>query len=122
MGPGFWRGTECNSIDKNDALLGGAAAEPLTTRAQQAGKLRTIGYSGPTTPTVASQRTAAFVQRLRDLGWVDGRNITIEYRWAEGSAERAVAFSAEFVRRKVDVIVTSGVPEIEAAKQATARL
>jgi putative ABC transport system substrate-binding protein len=105
------------------SLLGGAAASwPLTARAQQAGKLPTIGYLGPTTPAVASQRTAAFVQRLRDLGWTDGRNVAIEYRWAEGNSERAAEFAAEFVRRKVDVIVTAGLSEIAAAKQATSSI
>jgi putative ABC transport system substrate-binding protein len=88
-------------------LLGSAAAPgPLTARAQQVGKLPTIGYLGVTTPAVSVQRLAAFVQRLRELGWIDGRNIAIEYRWAEGSNERTAEFAAEFVRRKVDVIVT----------------
>jgi putative tryptophan/tyrosine transport system substrate-binding protein len=59
-----------------------------------------------TTPAVSAQRLAAFVQRLRELGWIDGRNIAIEYRWAEGSDERTAEFVAEFVRRNVDVIVT----------------
>jgi putative tryptophan/tyrosine transport system substrate-binding protein len=67
------------------ALLGGAAAAwPVAARAQQAAKLPTIGYLGVTTPAVSAQRHAAFVQRLRELGWIDGRNIAIEYRWAEG--------------------------------------
>jgi len=105
------------------ALLGGTAATwPLAAHAQQAGKLPTIDYLSPTTPLAASQRTAAFVQRLRDLGWTDGRNIAIEYRWAEGNSERAAEFAAEFVRRKVDVIVTAGLPEIAAAKEATASI
>jgi hypothetical protein len=66
-------------------LLGGAAAAwPRAARAQQAAKLPTIGYLGVTTPAVSAQRHAAFVQRLRELGWIDGRNIAIEYRWAEG--------------------------------------
>ena len=94
-------------------LLGSAAAAgPLTARAQQAGKLPTIGYLGVTTPAVSAQRLAAFVQRLRELGWIDGRNIAIEYRWAEGSNERTAEFVAEFVRRKVDVIVTGGGPAV----------
>jgi putative ABC transport system substrate-binding protein len=104
-------------------LIGAAvAAWPLAARAQQARKLPTIGYLGPTTPTVSSQRTAAFLQRLRELGWIDGRNITIEFRWAEGSGARAAEFTAEFVQRKVDVIVTAGLLEIEAAKQATSMI
>src|SRR6516225_11351890 len=101
-------------------LLGGAAAaRPVAARAQQAGKLPTIGLWGPTTPSVGSQRVAAFVQRLRELGWIEGRSVKIEYRWAEGRNERAAEIAAEFVRLKVDVIVTQGTPSVLAAKQAT---
>jgi putative ABC transport system substrate-binding protein len=101
-------------------LLGGAAAAwPLTARAQQSGKLPTIGLWGPTTPSVGSQRVAAFVQRLRELGWIEGRTVKIEYRWGEGRNERAAEIAAEFVRLKVDVIVTQGTPSVLAAKQAT---
>jgi ABC-type uncharacterized transport system substrate-binding protein len=101
-------------------LLGGAAAAwPLAARAQQPGKLPTIGFLGAT-PSIESQRVAAFVQRLRELAWTDGRNLAIEYRWAEGRNERYAAIAAEFVRLKVDVIVTSGTPPVLAAKQATA--
>jgi putative tryptophan/tyrosine transport system substrate-binding protein len=101
-------------------LLGGAAgAWPLAARAQQSGKLLTIGFMGAT-PSVESQRVAAFVQRLRELGWVDGRNLAIEYRWAEGRPERVSEIAAEFVRNKVDVIVTVATPPTLAAKQATA--
>ena len=60
------------------------------------------------------------MQRLRELGWIEGRNVAIEYRWAEGQRERAAEIAAEFVRLKVDVIVTSGTPRLLAAKQATA--
>jgi putative ABC transport system substrate-binding protein len=63
------------------ALLGGAAAWPLTARAQQAGKLPTVGFLGAASASVWSQWVAAFVQRLRELGWIEGRNLTIEYRW-----------------------------------------
>jgi putative tryptophan/tyrosine transport system substrate-binding protein len=67
-------------------LLGGAAAVwPLAARAQQAARRPTIGYMGANTPVVESQRTAAFVQRLRELGWIEGRNVAVEYRWAEGA-------------------------------------
>jgi putative ABC transport system substrate-binding protein len=102
-------------------LLGGTAATwPLALRAQQpAGNLPRIGYLGATTPSSTPQRTAAFVQRLNDLGWHDGGTVRIEYRWAEGRDDRAVEFAAEFVQLKVDVIVTSGLPEILAAKRAT---
>ena len=101
-------------------LLGGAAAWPLSARAQQTGKLPTIGFLGSATPLVESQRVAAFVQRLRELGWIEGRTITIEYRWAEGRNERYTEAAAEFVRLKVDVIVTVTTPATLAAKQATA--
>ena len=70
-------------------LLGGAAvAWPLAARAQQTAKLPTIGYLGATTPSAESQRVAALVQRLRELGWIESRNLTIEYRYAEGRSER----------------------------------
>jgi putative ABC transport system substrate-binding protein len=71
-------------------------------------------------PSIESQRVAAFVQRLRELGWIDGRNLAIEYRWAEGRNERYAESAAEFVRLKVDVIVTVATPPTLAAKQATA--
>jgi putative tryptophan/tyrosine transport system substrate-binding protein len=100
------------------SLLGGAATWPLTARAQHASKLPTIGLLGSGTPSTQSQRVAVFVQRLRDLGWVEGRNVAIEYRWAEGRRERADEIAAEFARLKVDVIVTSGAVNIIAAKQA----
>jgi putative ABC transport system substrate-binding protein len=100
-------------------LLGGAAAWPLAARAQQAGKLPTIGFLGASTPSAWNQWTAAFVQRLRELGWTEGRTIAIEYRWAELREERLAELAAELVRLKVDVIVTSGTPQVLAAKQAT---
>ena len=101
-------------------LLGGAAvAWPLAARAQQPAKLPTIGFMGQTTRSVAGEWTAAFVQRLRELGWIDGRNVAIEYRWGEGRNERFAEIVAEFVRLKVDVIVTSGTPQTLAAKQGT---
>jgi putative ABC transport system substrate-binding protein len=99
-------------------LLGGAAAAwPRAARAQR-GKLPTIGFLGTTTPSAWSQWVAAFVQRLRDFGWIEGRTIAVEYRWAEGRDERFVEIAAELVRLKVDVIVTSGTALL-AAKQAT---
>src|SRR5262245_48539966 len=99
-------------------LLGGAAASwPLAARAQQP-KLPTIGFLGSTTPSAMSQWVAAFVQRLRELGWIEGRTVAIEYRWAEGRIERYAEIAAEFVRLKVDVIVTVGIA-LSAAKQAT---
>ncbi len=100
-------------------LIGGAAAWPLAARAQQQGKVPIIGFLGPNTRSAASEWVAAFVQRLRELGWIDGRNIAIEYRWVEGREERFAEIAAELVRLKVDVIVTSGTPAVMALKQAT---
>jgi putative tryptophan/tyrosine transport system substrate-binding protein len=103
-------------------LLGGAAAAwPLAARAQQAGKLPTIGFLGASTPPNWSQWTAAFVQRMRELGWTEGRTVAIEYRWAEGRSERFTEIATEFVRLKVDVIVTVGTA-VAAAKQATSTI
>jgi len=96
----------------------GAAAWPLVARAEQT-KLPTIGLLGGATPSAQAQWTAAFVQRLRELGWVEGQTVTIEYRWVEGRFERSPAIIAEFVRLKVDVIVTHATPNILAAKQVT---
>ena len=79
------------------SLLGGAAAWPLAARAQQVGKLPTIGFLGSSTPLAMSLWVAAFVQRLRDLGWIEGRTVAIEYRWAEGRSSRAAEIAAEFV-------------------------
>ena len=91
---------------------------PLAARAQQPAKLPTIGFLGPATPSAWSPWTAAFVQRLRELGWIEGRTVAIEYRWAEGHNERYAEIAAEFVRLKVDVIVTTA-PAVPATKQAT---
>jgi hypothetical protein len=89
-------------------LLGAAAVGPLAARAQQPTKLPTIGFLGSGTPSAWSPWTAAFVQRLHELGWIEGRNIAIEYRWVEGRAERFAEIAAEFA--KLNVIVTSGNP------------
>jgi len=92
---------------------------PLAARAQQGGKVPTIGILGSGTPATQGHWYAAFVQRLRELGWIDGRTVAIEYRWAEGRDEHAAEIAAELARRKVDVIVTSATAGIVAAKQAT---
>jgi putative ABC transport system substrate-binding protein len=100
-------------------VLGGAAAAwPLAARAQQA-RSPVIGFLGSATLLFESQRVAAFVQRLHQLGWIENRNVTIEYRWAEGRAERFTELAAEFARLKVDLIVASTTPAVIAAKQAT---
>jgi putative ABC transport system substrate-binding protein len=100
------------------ALVGGVVAWPLAARAQQP-KLPTIGFMGSTTPSIGAQWIASFTQRLREHGWFDGRTVAIEYRWAEGRNERFAEIAAEFVRLKVDVIVTHNTPTVLAAKQAT---
>ena len=101
-------------------LLGGAAAAwPLAVRAQQPGQLPIIGYMGQGTPAAEGKRVAAFVERLRELSWIEGRTAVIEFRWTDGRSDLAADIAAEFVRRKVDIIVTSGTPLIVAAKQAT---
>jgi putative tryptophan/tyrosine transport system substrate-binding protein len=100
-------------------LVGGAAAWPLAARARQR-KLPTIGYLHQSTAALSSQETAAFLQRLRELGWIEGRTVAIESRYAEGRSERLAEFAAEFVRLKVDVIVATSTPPAGAAKRATA--
>jgi ABC transporter substrate binding protein len=102
-------------------LLGGAASWPLAARAQQQGRRPTIGFLGVSTASAWTHWTAAFVRRLGELGWIDGRNVAIEYRWAEGRSDRYVEFAAELVRLKVDVIVTGG-SAIPAAMQATSTI
>ena len=94
-------------------------AWPLAARAQQAGKLTTIGLLGSGTAAAQSTWTAAFVQRMRELGWIEGHNLTIEYRWAEGHTERLAGLVNELVRLNVDVILTHNTPPPLAAKQAT---
>jgi len=94
---------------------------PTVARAQQAGRLPTIGFLGQSTLSAENQRVAPFVKRLRELGWTEGRNIAIEYRWAESQTERFGEIAAEFVGLKVDIIVTQG-PGAFAAKRATSAI
>src|SRR5947209_7208539 len=104
-------------------LLGGAAAAPMlpsdAARAQQ-GKV--IGFLGAN--TAASQRpwTDALVQRLRELSWIEGRNLAIEYRWAEGRSDRAESLVAELLKLKIDTLVTHGTPNVVAAKKLTSTI
>ncbi len=100
------------------ALGGTAVGWPLAVRAQQAGKLPIIGFLG-VDASAFSPWTAAFVARLRELGWIEGRTITIEYRWSEGRPESVAEIAAEFARQKVDIIVTYGVA-VATLRQATA--
>ena len=101
------------------ALFGGAAAWPFRALAQQQVNLPTVGFIVSGTPSSHGEWVAAFVQRLRELHWIEGRTVAIEIRWAEGRNERLAKTTAEFVRRKVDVIVTSATPPTIAAKDAT---
>jgi putative tryptophan/tyrosine transport system substrate-binding protein len=98
-----------------------ATAWPLAARAQQEGRLPTIGFVGAASPSTISRWTTAFVQELRNLGWIEGRTVAIEYRFAEGRNERYDEIAAEFVRLKVDVIVTPGGGTL-AMKQATSTI
>jgi putative ABC transport system substrate-binding protein len=99
-------------------IAGSGAAWPLAARAQQSARPPTIGFLGAGTPIAWKEWVAAFVERLHELNWIDGRTVKIEYRWAEGNEQRYGELAAEFVRLKVDVIVTSGAA-VNAVKQAT---
>ena len=100
-------------------LLGWSAAfRPFAVRAQQMGRLPTIGFLAANA-SVWKPWTAAFVARLHDLGWIEGRTIHIEYRWWEGRAERAAQIARELVDLKVDLIVANA-DAVPAVKQATA--
>ena len=99
-------------------IAGSTAAWPFTARAQQSANLPTIGLLGAATPSAWSQWVAAFVQRLHELGWIEDHTVHIVYRWAEGRDERYAEIAAEFVRLKVDVIVTTG-GAVLATKRAT---
>jgi putative tryptophan/tyrosine transport system substrate-binding protein len=102
------------------SIVGSAAAWPLAAHAQQPMKLPTVGFLGSTTQAFQSRQVSAFVQRLHELGWSEGRSFAIEYRWTEGRAERAAASASEFVNLKVDVIVSGGgTTTALAAKEAT---
>jgi putative ABC transport system substrate-binding protein len=100
------------------ALVGGALAAPLTPEAQQAAEIARIGWLAVNLAANPRLREA-FLQGLRDLGYVEGRNVVIEDRSAQGKPERVPALAAELVALKVDVIVTSGTPQALAAKHAT---
>jgi putative ABC transport system substrate-binding protein len=103
-------------------LLGGAAAWPLAARAQQPAKQPLIGMLVPGTRATHGQWFAALVDRLRELGWIEGRTVAFEYRFAEGRTDRAAEIVAEFVRMKVDLIATSAADVTLAAKQVTSAI
>jgi len=111
-----------SSMKRREFILafgGAAAAWPLAARAQQTPPM--IGFLGPASASAMSAWTAAFVQRLRELGWIEGRTIRIEYRWGDGRTDRLPEIAAEFVRLKVDVIVTTGTP-VPILKEATSTI
>jgi putative ABC transport system substrate-binding protein len=103
------------------SLLGGAAAMSVEATAQPA-QLRTVGFLGSGTPATAGGWVAAFTQRLRELGWIEDRTIRIDLRWADGRNDRSAEIAAEFVRQKVDVIVTYSSEQARIAKQATSTI
>jgi len=105
---------------RRDFIAGiGAAALPLAARAQQAGKLPTIAVLVIGTPASHGPWVSALASRLLDLGWIEGRTVAIEYRWAEGRSERVAEIAAELDRLKPDVIVTGGTVNTLAVKQVT---
>jgi len=97
----------------------GLATWSLAAKAQQAGKVSRIGYLGTSTPALERHLIEAFRRELRDLGYIEGQNIVIVYRWAEGQDDRLPGLAADLVNHKPDVIVTSGTPGTLAVKQAT---
>jgi putative ABC transport system substrate-binding protein len=102
------------------AGLGGAAAWPIAVRAQQPGQMKRVGVLMALANNALGQGYAeVFQQELQRLGWTDGRNVAIDYRWGEGRIEPLAEFAAEFVRLKVDVIVTTSTPSTALAKEAT---
>src|SRR5438067_1205812 len=116
---------QCDQLRRREfiTLLGGAAAVwPLPARAQQRAKVAHIGYLGLVSASWHTPRVTAFRAGLRDLGYAEGRDIVIEFRWAEGRYDQLPALMAELVRLNVDVIVTHTVPGAIAAKQATSTI
>src|SRR5262245_13140880 len=103
------------------SLLGGAAAWPLAARAQPA-KVARIGFLGLVSPSSHASRIAAFRAGLRDLGWIEGRNLVIEFRWAEANYERLPVLAEELIRLNIDVLVTHGAAGAMAAKKATSTI
>ena len=109
-------------IDRRTFLAGTGAvllAAPLAAEAQPAAKVYRIGFLGNSTPALEANLVGPFREGLRKLGYVEGRNIVIEYRWAEGQYERFPVLVAELLARKVDVIVTAGTPATQAVNKAT---
>jgi putative ABC transport system substrate-binding protein len=103
-------------------LVGVTAAWPVVAWAQQARHVPIIGYVAPTNPLMPSRSTGAFLQRLRELGWIEGQTITIESRWAAGRPKQLDEIAAEFVRLKVDLIVTSSTNDSIVMKQVAPQI
>ena len=104
-------------------LIGGALVSwPFAANAQKAPPLPTIGFLGPNTEAVDGPRVRALVERLRERGWIEGRTVAIEYRWAGDDDDRLPVLAAELVQRQVTVIVAGGSPSSVAAKAATAQI
>src|SRR5260370_19748128 len=103
------------------AVMGGAAAWPVAARAQQPARVRTIGFllPGGSRTTVMRAQLEAFRQGLKEYGWIEGQNISVEYRFAEGKEDALAEFAAELVRLRLDVIVAEGTAAIRAAKTVT---
>src|SRR5262245_24430606 len=100
-------------------LVGGTAAWPLAARAQPTNKIARIGFLGSATAVGSSQSVKALREGLKALGYVEGKNIIMEFRWAEGKYERQLELVADLIRLNVDVLVTHGTPGTQAAKRAT---
>jgi putative ABC transport system substrate-binding protein len=104
------------------AALGGAAAWSIAARAQRPGKVARIGFLGAASASAYARQVEGFRSGLRDLSYIEGSNIVIVYRWAEGKYERIPELAASLVRSNVDVIVTHGTPGTLAARRATTRV
>lgn len=104
------------------ALGAGLLSAVRGAQAQQAHKVPQIGYVGNSTPALESALVEGFRQGLRERGYVDGRNIAIEYRWVEGKLDRVPGLAAELVRLKVDLVFAWGTPAVAAARQATSTI
>ena len=100
-------------------MAGGFLAAPLAAQAQQAGKVYRVGFLGTATPSLMAAWLTAFREGLRERGYVEGKNISMEYRWGEGKPERFPALAAELIKLKVDVVVTSGPQAVRAVQHAT---
>ena len=105
-------------------LVGGAAAWPVVARAQQAARVRRIGYLGTSVPgnPVAQPRVDAFLRGLRELGWVDGQNLHMEYRWGENDLSRARAYAIELTRLDLEAIFVAGTANLAVMRDATSTI